>query len=142
MPVIQSQVGPEDLSRRPARNAAKKCLAGVFGHLYISGQRRRFAPKVGAGRHAVAAPCLASALLIPVEGQTMALSEQQQPDAAEPQRVAKDSVNVSLPVLMLTILGTLIAVLGLFAAGEVALVIVGLVSIAVAGLIQIFTVRR
>ncbi len=72
----------------------------------------------------------------------MALSEQQQPDAAEPQRVAKDSVNVSLPVLMLTILGTLIAVLGLFAAGEVALVIVGLVSIAVAGLIQIFTVRR
>jgi hypothetical protein len=72
----------------------------------------------------------------------MTLSEHQQPDAAEPQRVTKDSVNVSLPVLMLTILGTLIAVLGLFAAGEVALVIVGLVSIAVAGLIQIFTVRR
>ena len=50
--------------------------------------------------------------------------------------------SVSLPVFMLTLLGTLITILGLFAAGEIGLVVVGLSSVAIAGLIHVFSVRR
>jgi hypothetical protein len=49
---------------------------------------------------------------------------------------------MSAPVAALTVLGVLIAVLGLFAGGAVELVIVGLVAIAVAGIIQIAGTRR
>jgi hypothetical protein len=48
----------------------------------------------------------------------------------------------SLPVLALTFLGIVIALLGLFAAGSVELVIVGLVAIAVAGVLQVLGSRR
>lgn len=48
----------------------------------------------------------------------------------------------SLPVLILTGLGTIIALLGLFAAGDVSLVIVGLVAIAVAGALHVAEQRR
>lgn len=41
----------------------------------------------------------------------------------------------SLPVMVLTFLGALIAVLGLFAAGEILVVGVGLGAVAVAGII-------
>jgi hypothetical protein len=41
----------------------------------------------------------------------------------------------TLPVAALTVLGILITVLGLFVAGEIALTIVGLVSIFAAGLL-------
>lgn len=54
----------------------------------------------------------------------------------------KGQTSPSLPVLMLTVLGTVITVLGLFAAGDMTVVIVGLVSIAVAGLIHIFRPER
>jgi hypothetical protein len=48
----------------------------------------------------------------------------------------------SLPVLILTGLGTIIALLGLFAAGNVLLVIVGLVAVAVAGVLHVAERRR
>ena len=48
----------------------------------------------------------------------------------------------SLPVLILTGLGTIIALLGLFAAGNVLLVIVGLVAVAVAGALHVAEQRR
>jgi hypothetical protein len=54
----------------------------------------------------------------------------------------KGARSVSLPVGALTVLGILITVLGLFAGGEVGLVIIGLVSIAVAGLLHVFGTRR
>lgn len=48
---------------------------------------------------------------------------------------------VSLPVGVLTGLGALVVLLGLFAAGEVALVIVGLASIAAAGILHVLEGR-
>jgi hypothetical protein len=48
----------------------------------------------------------------------------------------------SLPVLVLTGIGALIALLGLFAAGNVQLVIVGLVAVAVAGALHVAERRR
>jgi hypothetical protein len=48
----------------------------------------------------------------------------------------------SLPVLVLTGLGAIIALLGLFAAGDVGLVVVGLVAIAVAGGLHVASERR
>ena len=52
------------------------------------------------------------------------------------------NVSASLPVLALSVLGILIAILGLFAAGDVRLVIVGLVALAVAGFLQVLGQRR
>jgi hypothetical protein len=49
---------------------------------------------------------------------------------------------MSLPVAALTILGILIAVLGLFAAGSVELVIVGLLAVFAAGVLQVLSGRR
>jgi hypothetical protein len=49
---------------------------------------------------------------------------------------------MSIPVLALTVLGILIAVLGLFVGGSVELVVVGLVAIGVAGVLQVATSRR
>lgn len=51
-------------------------------------------------------------------------------------------MSTSLPVLSLTILGILIAVLGLFAAGNIGVVIVGLAAIAFAGVLQVAESRR
>lgn len=48
---------------------------------------------------------------------------------------------VSLPVGVLTGLGALVVLLGLFAAGEVVLVIVGLASIAAAGILHVLEGR-
>ena len=48
----------------------------------------------------------------------------------------------SLPVLILTGIGAIIALLGLFAAGNVQLVIVGLAAIAVAGILNVAERRR
>ena len=48
----------------------------------------------------------------------------------------------SVPVMALTFLGIVIALLGLFAAGSVELVIVGLVAIGVAGVLQVLGARR
>lgn len=48
----------------------------------------------------------------------------------------------STPVLALTFLGVLIAVLGLFAAGDILVTIVGLVAIGAAGVLQIAASRR
>ncbi|HET9680816.1 MAG TPA: hypothetical protein VFP19_02170 [Candidatus Limnocylindrales bacterium] len=48
----------------------------------------------------------------------------------------------NLPVYALTFLGILIALLGLFAAGSVPVVIVGLAAIAVAGILQVLGTRR
>jgi hypothetical protein len=49
---------------------------------------------------------------------------------------------MSAPVAALTFLGVLIALLGLFAGGSVQLIIVGLASIAVAGVLQVAGSRR
>lgn len=54
----------------------------------------------------------------------------------------RDASSASIPVVTLTVLGAVIAVLGLFAAGELALVIVGLAAVAVAGVIQVIGNRR
>ena len=51
-------------------------------------------------------------------------------------------METTLPVAALTILGILLVVLGIFAAGEVILAIVGLVSIFGAGLLQVAGARR
>lgn len=51
-------------------------------------------------------------------------------------------MSASLPVLALTVLGILIALLGLFAAGSVPLVVVGLVAIAFAGVLSVLEGRR
>jgi hypothetical protein len=56
--------------------------------------------------------------------------------------VEEDAVSTSVPVAALTFLGVLIVVLGLFAAGNMAVVIVGLVAIAFAGVLQVFGQRR
>ena len=48
----------------------------------------------------------------------------------------------SYPVTALTALGILIVLLGLFAAGSAELVVVGLVAIAVAGILQVAAARR
>ena len=48
----------------------------------------------------------------------------------------------SFPVLALTFLGVIIAVLGLFAAGDIRIVIVGLAAIGFAGVLQVMGGRR
>jgi hypothetical protein len=53
-----------------------------------------------------------------------------------------DSMETTAPVAALTILGNLLAVLGLFVAGNIQLVIVGLVAIFAAGLLQVLGARR
>jgi hypothetical protein len=51
-------------------------------------------------------------------------------------------MSASIPVVALTVLGILIAVLGLFVGGSVQLVVIGLVAIAVAGVLQVVGTRR
>lgn len=46
-------------------------------------------------------------------------------------------MSTSLPALVLVFLGALIAVLGLFAAGEIVVTIVGLVAVFGAGLLEV-----
>ena len=53
-----------------------------------------------------------------------------------------DGMETTAPVAALTILGILLAVLGLFVAGNIQLVIVGLVAIFAAGLLQVLGARR
>ena len=52
------------------------------------------------------------------------------------------SLSASAPVIVLTVLGGLIALLGLFAAGDIRVTIVGLVAIGFAGLLQVLGQRR
>ena len=49
---------------------------------------------------------------------------------------------VSTPVVALTFLGTLITVLGIFVAGNLTVVIVGLLAIGSAGVLELFGRRR
>ena len=51
-------------------------------------------------------------------------------------------MSMSAPVMALTILGVLVTLLGLFAAGQIVVVIVGLVAIAFAGILQVAGTRR
>lgn len=51
-------------------------------------------------------------------------------------------MDTSLPAAALTLLGILIALLGLFAAGELVVVVVGLGAILAAGLLQLAGSRR
>jgi hypothetical protein len=48
----------------------------------------------------------------------------------------------SLPVLVLTAIGAIVAVLGLFAAGNVALVLIGMGAVAVAGVLHVLERRK
>ena len=57
-------------------------------------------------------------------------------------RATLGSMETPAPVAALTILGNLLAVLGLFVAGNIQLVIVGLVAIFAAGLLQVLGARR
>ncbi len=50
-------------------------------------------------------------------------------------------MSTSLPVAALVVLGTLITVLGLFAAGSIVVAAVGLVAIAVGGLLDVVARR-
>jgi hypothetical protein len=52
------------------------------------------------------------------------------------------TMSTSLPVTALTGLGILIVVLGLFVAGSIELILVGLGAIAVAGVLQVAGTRR
>ncbi len=49
---------------------------------------------------------------------------------------------INLPAVALTVLGVLIVVLGLFVAGNILIVIVGLVALFGAGLLEVLTKRR
>ncbi len=49
---------------------------------------------------------------------------------------------MSVPVGALTILGILIAALGLFAAGSVELIVIGLLAVFAAGVLQVLGARR
>jgi hypothetical protein len=51
-------------------------------------------------------------------------------------------MSASVPVMALTFLGIVITLLGLFAAGSIEVTIVGLVAIAVAGVLQVLEMRR
>ena len=53
-----------------------------------------------------------------------------------------ETMETTAPVAALTILGNLLAVLGLFVAGNIQLVIVGLVAIFAAGVLQVLGARR
>jgi hypothetical protein len=50
--------------------------------------------------------------------------------------------DVQLPVTVLTVLGILITLLGLFAAGNIAVVVVGLLAVAFAGVLGLLAARR
>ena len=50
-------------------------------------------------------------------------------------------MSTSLPVLALVVLGILVAVLGLFAAGDIAVTAVGLGALAVAGVLDVLDRR-
>ena len=52
------------------------------------------------------------------------------------------TLSMSVPVIALTFLGFLIALLGLFAAGNVLLIAVGLAAIGLAGLLQVMGTRK
>jgi hypothetical protein len=49
--------------------------------------------------------------------------------------------SMSLPVAALSVIGILLAVLGLFVGGSVELVVIGLVALAVAGVLQVLGQR-
>lgn len=57
------------------------------------------------------------------------------------ERGDRRAMTTSFPVAALAGLGVLIAVLGLFVAGNVTLMIIGLAAIAVAGVIEVFLRR-
>jgi hypothetical protein len=50
-------------------------------------------------------------------------------------------MSTSAPVATLVILGAVIAVLGLFAAGNIVIIVVGLVAVFAAGLLQVAEAR-
>lgn len=50
-------------------------------------------------------------------------------------------MSTSVPVTTLVILGAVIAVLGLFAAGNIAITVVGLVAVFAAGVLQVAAAR-
>lgn len=50
--------------------------------------------------------------------------------------------SAQLPVATLTVLGAIVAVLGLFAAGSILVTAVGLAAVAVAGLLAVLGSRR
>lgn len=50
--------------------------------------------------------------------------------------------SVQLPIAVLTFVGLLVALLGLFAAGNIAVVVVGLSAVAFAGVLGLFATRR
>ena len=62
------------------------------------------------------------------------------PRSPKPYDPAMDSP--SLPVLVLTAIGAIVAVLGLFAAGDVRLVLVGMGAVAVAGVLHVLERRK
>jgi hypothetical protein len=51
-------------------------------------------------------------------------------------------MSVSIPVAALTVLGILLAVLGLFVGGSIELVVIGLIAITMAGVLQVAGSRR
>jgi hypothetical protein len=48
----------------------------------------------------------------------------------------------TLPVAALTVIGILLVVLGLFAAGSLELIVLGVVAVAIAGILQVAGARR
>lgn len=51
-------------------------------------------------------------------------------------------MSTSLPVMALVTLGTLVVLLGLFAAGSIEVVVIGLAAIAVGGVLQVLGTRE
>jgi hypothetical protein len=63
-------------------------------------------------------------------------------DRARPLRIGANSMSKSTPVAILAVLGAVIAILGLFVAGNIVMVAVGLVAVFGAGLLDVIAIRR
>jgi hypothetical protein len=62
-------------------------------------------------------------------------------DRGRPLRIGAASMSKSTPVAILAVLGAVIAVLGLFVAGNIVMVAVGLVAVFGAGLLDVLAIR-
>lgn len=61
---------------------------------------------------------------------------------SEDESGTRQDTAASPPVVALTVLGSLISILGLFAAGDLWMVVVGLGAVAAAGLLYVLSGRR
>jgi hypothetical protein len=70
------------------------------------------------------------------------VAQRERPDDRDrPLRIGATSMSNSTPVAILAVLGAVIAVLGLFIAGNIVMVAIGLVAVFGAGLLDVLAIR-